>query len=139
MNSRMRTAIKNFNYLTTFMQTRASMPNHLMRWQIWIWDLLNIAHQLPIKASDKPDIVKRRGNVQKSSSSKAAAILTRGAYTLYVSTAKGRERRWRLFSTFPSGKCTSQGLEASVLPNLHFLLGTRYRSLRVFCGIISYV
>ena len=41
------------------------------------------------------------GNVQKSSSSKAAAILTSGAYSQYVSTAKGRERRWRLFSTFP--------------------------------------
>jgi len=50
--------------------------------------------------------------VQKSSSSKAAAILTRGAYIEYVSTAKwrqclasrfgkARERRWRLFSTFP--------------------------------------
>ncbi len=32
---------------------------------------------------------------------KAAAILTRGAYMEYVSTAKWRERRWRLFSTFP--------------------------------------
>ena len=50
------------------------------------------------------------GNVQKSPSSpvlslaegKAAAILTRGAYMEYVSTAKGRERRWRLFSTFPA-------------------------------------
>jgi len=42
-----------------------------------------------------------RGNVQKSPSSKAAALLTRGAYSQYVSTAKGRERRWRLFSTFP--------------------------------------
>jgi hypothetical protein len=41
------------------------------------------------------------GTVQKSSSSKAAAILTRGAYSQYVSTAKWRERRWRLFSTFP--------------------------------------
>jgi hypothetical protein len=41
------------------------------------------------------------GNVQKSPSSKATVLLTRGAYTLYVSTAKGRERRWRLFSTFP--------------------------------------
>jgi len=36
-----------------------------------------------------------------SSSSKAAALLTRGAYFRYVSTAKRRERRWRLFSTFP--------------------------------------
>jgi len=52
------------------------------------------------------------GNDQKSPSSKAAALLTRGAYMEYVSTAKGRpacakrfgegrERRWRLFSTFP--------------------------------------
>gem|GEM_PF-6480087 len=38
---------------------------------------------------------------KKVRSSKAAAILTRGAYSQYVSTAKGRERRWRLFSTFP--------------------------------------
>jgi len=41
------------------------------------------------------------GNVQKSPSSKAAAILARGAYFQYVSTAQWRERRWRLFSTFP--------------------------------------
>jgi hypothetical protein len=40
------------------------------------------------------------GNDQKSPSSKAAAGLTRGAYFQYVSTAKWRERRWRLFSTF---------------------------------------
>jgi len=33
--------------------------------------------------------------------SKAAAILTRGAYSQYVSTAQWRERRWGLFSTFP--------------------------------------
>ncbi|MDA0740021.1 MAG: hypothetical protein O3A59_14000 [Nitrospirae bacterium] len=78
-----------------------------------------------------------RGNVQKSSSSpvlsgvegKAAAILTRGAYSQYVSAnaaksgksvspkvrqkgdyvcasrfGKARERRWRLFSTFPVGE-----------------------------------
>jgi hypothetical protein len=36
-----------------------------------------------------------------SPSSKAAALLARGACFQYVSTAKGRERRWRLFSTFP--------------------------------------
>ena len=66
-----------------------------------------------------------RGNVQKSSSSKAAALLTRGAYFQYVSASgatrqvcepegqakwrrclasrfgKAKERRWRLFSTFP--------------------------------------
>ncbi len=44
------------------------------------------------------------GNVQKSPSSKAATNLTRGAYSEYVSTAKWRERRWRLFSTFPMEK-----------------------------------
>jgi len=33
--------------------------------------------------------------------SKAAAFLVRGAYTQYVSTAQWRERRWRLFPTFP--------------------------------------
>jgi len=56
------------------------------------------------------------GNVRKSSSSKAAAVLTHGAYIKYVSAsgakrqvcepegqAKARERRWWLFSTFPEG------------------------------------
>jgi len=51
------------------------------------------------------------GNVQKSPSSKAAAILTRGAYIEYVSTAKWRERRWRLFSTFPNINTTSPAPE----------------------------
>jgi signal transduction histidine kinase len=46
-------------------------------------------------------IAATNGNGQKSPSSKAAALLARGAYSQYVSTAKGRERRWRLFSTFP--------------------------------------
>jgi len=47
------------------------------------------------------------GNVQKilsfpkGPSSKAAALLASRAYFQYVSTAKGRKRRWRLFSTFP--------------------------------------
>ena len=41
------------------------------------------------------------GAVQKSSSSKAAAIFARRAYFQYVSTEKWRERRWRLFSTVP--------------------------------------
>jgi hypothetical protein len=45
-----------------------------------------------------------QGNVQKIPSSKAAAFLTRGAYSQYVSTAKRRERRWRIFSTFPTTK-----------------------------------
>ena len=39
------------------------------------------------------------GAVQKSPSSKATAVFLRGAYFQYVSTEKGRERRWRLFST----------------------------------------
>ena len=42
-----------------------------------------------------------QGNVQKSPSSKAAVFLVSGAYFQYVSTVKRRERRWRLFSTFP--------------------------------------
>jgi hypothetical protein len=45
--------------------------------------------------------IKGCGSVQKSPSSKAAAIFTRGAYAEYVSTEKWRERRWRLFSTDP--------------------------------------
>jgi len=36
-----------------------------------------------------------------SPSSKAAALLARGAYSQYVSTGQWRERRWRLFPTFP--------------------------------------
>ena len=64
------------------------------------------------------------GNVQKNPSSKAAAILTRGAYMEYVSTVKERpayakplrqawnrwlvsrsfSEGWRLFSTFPDSK-----------------------------------
>jgi len=59
------------------------------------------------------------GNVQKSPSSKATAILAGGAYIEYVSTAKGRpacakrfgegrERRWRLFSTFPASNALGQ-------------------------------
>jgi len=76
----------------------------------------------------------RGGNNQKSPFSpvlslaegKAAVFLTRGAYSLYVRTAKGRpayakplqqawnrwlvsrsfSEGWRLFSTFPKGKST---------------------------------
>ncbi len=58
-----------------------------------------------------------RGNVQKSPSSKAAALLTRGAYSQVrererreerqvcepEGQAKVREHRWWLFSTFPLG------------------------------------
>ena len=49
-------------------------------------------------------LIKGSGSVQKSQSSKAAAVFTRGAYAEYVSTEKWRERRWRLFSTDPGGK-----------------------------------
>ncbi|MDR4484822.1 MAG: hypothetical protein R3B95_16715 [Nitrospirales bacterium] len=48
-------------------------------------------------------LIKGSGSVQKSPSSKAAAVFTRGAYAQYVSTEKWRERRWRLFSTDPKG------------------------------------
>jgi hypothetical protein len=66
-----------------------------------ILGLLNISFKWPINALGEIDI-SSHGNGQKSPSSKAAAILTRGAYLQYVSTAKWRERRWRLFSTFHS-------------------------------------
>jgi len=39
-------------------------------------------------------------------------VLARGAYAQYVSTAKGRERCWRLFSTFPGWASMAQ-LECS--------------------------
>ena len=41
------------------------------------------------------------GDVQKSLSSKATAILTDGAYIEYVSTANWQERRWGLFFNLP--------------------------------------
>ena len=44
---------------------------------------------------------RRKGECSKRSSSKAAGILARGAYTKYVSMEKARERSWRYFSTFP--------------------------------------
>ena len=46
-------------------------------------------------------LINGSGSVQKSPSSKATAVFTRGAYAEYVSTEKWRERRWRLFSTDP--------------------------------------
>jgi len=67
-------------------------------------------------------IARAGGNVQKSSSSKAEAILTRGAYIEYVSTAKWRERRWRLFPTFPCGLCLAC-FRSGVLILLVFLMG----------------
>ena len=47
------------------------------------------------------EVEKWEGDGQKSPSSKAAALLVCGAYAEYVSTAKWRERNWRVFSTFP--------------------------------------
>jgi len=74
-----------------------------------------------ISPSVKNLISAAEGNGQKSLSSKAAnrlldpaganRCLARGAYLQYVSTAKGRERRWRLFSTFPQMEDENGGIE----------------------------
>jgi uncharacterized protein YcbK (DUF882 family) len=78
------------------------------------------------------------GNVQKSPSSKATAILTGGAYIEYVSTAKWRERRWRLFSTFPYKKkrtCKFLGdcqCQKDVFIDLRFQLWYKRTNLPVF-------
>ena len=48
----------------------------------------------------------RRADVVDAEVLLRTALWTRGAYFQYVSTAKGRERRWRLFSTFPLGDTT---------------------------------
>ncbi|MEC4674108.1 MAG: hypothetical protein VST68_07950 [Nitrospirota bacterium] len=81
--------------------------------------LLNISLRWSIHAQGEIDISSPDGNGQKSplfhppnpkdaktpfSTGKAAAILTRGAYSQYVSTATWQERRWRHFSTFPFSK-----------------------------------
>ena len=67
--------------------------------------LLKILLHWPINAHNKMGIISGRECSKKHGLSivegKAAVLLTRGAYTMYVSTAKGRECRWRLFSTFP--------------------------------------
>ena len=93
--------------------------------------LLNISFPWQIQAQEETGIISWRECSKKSVQScpeplegKAAAILTRGAYMEYVSTAKwrpacakplrplarkagfsgereGRERRWRLFPIFP--------------------------------------
>ncbi len=87
--------------LTYVDRTSPSLPfEHLKLFRISILGLLNISGSWPLDAQERR-LASVGGNVQKSSSSKAAALLTRGAYSQYVSTAKGRERRWRLFSTFP--------------------------------------
>jgi len=73
-----------------------------------IQGLLNISFPWQIQAQEETAIISWRECSKKSVQScpeplegKTAAILTRGAYREYVSTAKWRERRWRLFSTFP--------------------------------------
>ena len=80
--------------------------------------LLNISFPWQIQAQEETSIITAGGKVQKSPSSKAAAILTRGAYVEYVSTAKWRERRWRLFSTFPG--CS--GLVLHLVGKIHALM-----------------
>ena len=42
-----------------------------------------------------------RGNIQKSSSSKATVLMASGTYAQYVSTTNRQERRRRLFSSIP--------------------------------------
>jgi hypothetical protein len=69
-------------------------------------------------------------NGQKSPSSKAAALLARGAYSQYVSTAQGRERRWRIFSTFPykmvglweMGRTRADGVSGGIAREIQGLL-----------------
>jgi hypothetical protein len=62
--------------------------------------LLNISRKKPLFVREAFHAKSWR-EWSKKSSSKAAATLARGAYFQYVSTTKWRERRWRLFSTFP--------------------------------------
>ena len=77
-----------------------------------IWGLLNISFPWQIQAQEETAIISWREcskpvlrllegkSVQpcpEQVEEKAAAILTRGVYMEYVSTAKWRERRWRLF------------------------------------------
>ena len=75
-----------------------------------------------------------------SPSSKAAALLARGAYFQYVSTANGRERRWWLFSTFPFRSVTviaQDGVMADGFDTGIFVMGPEkgHRSVSVFrCG-----
>jgi hypothetical protein len=61
-------------------------------------------------------------SLSKGPSSKAGALLTRGAYMEYVSTAKGRERRWWLFSTFPF----NSQFDHSIFPEEIHLLPPRF-------------
>ena len=65
--------------------------------------LLNISRKKPLFVREAFHAKSWR-EWSKKSSSKAAATLARGAYFQYVSTTKWRERRWRLFSTFPKYK-----------------------------------
>ncbi len=65
----------------------------------------NNRHQHRREWSKKHALSLSEGSVLSGAEEKAAAFLTHGAYSQYVSTAKCRERRWRLLSTFPlSGK-----------------------------------
>src|SRR5210317_443140 len=79
------------------------------------------------------------GMFKKSPSSQTAAILTRGAYMEYVSTAKwrpactkrvgeGRERSWRLFSTFP---CEKNSEKSKLVFSLY-----KQHSLNIFWDLV---
>jgi len=56
-----------------------------------------------------PHVSAGKGTVQNGPSSKAAGPLVRGTYTEYVSTTRGRERRWWTFSTAPISNSPGTG------------------------------
>jgi len=80
--------------------------------------LLNISLPWHVNARCTIDVSSSGGEWSKKSVQQGRSPFDTGAYTQYVSTAKGqpaarsrfgegRERRWRLFSTFP--KCHKRG------------------------------
>jgi len=83
---------------------------------IYSLGLLNISREKPVFVVKKINVSSQR-EWSKKSSSKAAAILMRGAYVEYVSTAKWRERRWWLFSTFPYSIRSMKGKKDHVFIN----------------------
>jgi len=82
--------------------------------------LLNISLPWHIHALGEIDMSKFKKHVLAeagSPSSKAAALLARGAYSQYVSTAQWRERRWRLFqhSHYGQKRLNSVSMDGSKL------------------------
>ena len=55
----------------------------------------------PTPARQDAPFPRARPQVAEKRVPKGATVVASGAYWLYVSTAKGRERRWWLFSTDP--------------------------------------